>query len=513
VQVVHARKVIGRPARGAAATCVAAASLLVLAVTGSVAAAPGLIVGATEDGFVWRASDAAAAARELGLGAARITMPWAPGEQQLDDSGVSRLDTATAAAAGLRLVVTVFGKASAAPQDSDERDAYCSYVRDILARYPTIRDVVIWNEANLGFYWQPQFNADGTSAAPAAYEALLARCWDVLHAFRPDVNVILTTSPAGNDNPNAASNVSHSPAAFLAKIAAAYRASGRTLPIFDTVGHNPYGMSSAESPSQQHLAPSHIGEGDYDRLVQTLADGFRGTAQPVPGHCLDAGQECVSVWYLEAGYQTVPSAAHESGYSGRENDAHPVGDSTAPTGDPTQASQLAAGVELAYCQPDVGAFFNFLLWDETDLARWQSGVFWSDGTPKASFDVLRSTIADMAAGRVDCSAVGGSQRRTSALVERIQWPTLDTFSVFNTIWTVAVVARAEARYAARLEPIGPGRMRPLSIAGTLARERPRVLSFPQRRLPAGKYRFTVVVTRTRPPLLRSMRRSPVFVVR
>src|SRR5207249_289377 len=123
------------------------------------------------------------------------------------------------------------------------------------------------------------------SAAPAAYEQLLARCWDVLHAFRPGVNVVMTTSPSGNDDPTAASNVSHSPTSFIRKMGAAYRASGRARPIFDTVGHNPYGTSSSESPFRQHFTPSHIGEADLDRLAQALADGFGGTAQSVPGRC------------------------------------------------------------------------------------------------------------------------------------------------------------------------------------------------------------------------------------
>ena len=37
-----------------------------------------------------------------------------------------------------------------------------------------MNDVVVWNDPNDGTYWLPQFNPDGSSAAPAAYEALLA---------------------------------------------------------------------------------------------------------------------------------------------------------------------------------------------------------------------------------------------------------------------------------------------------------------------------------------------------
>jgi hypothetical protein len=92
-----------------------------------------------------------------------------------------RGDAVAGAAAGLRIVLTIVGPPRAAPLDAPARDAYCAYARGVLDRYPTIDDIVIWNEPNLRFFWQPQYNADGSSAAPAAYAGLLVR-WDVLHA-------------------------------------------------------------------------------------------------------------------------------------------------------------------------------------------------------------------------------------------------------------------------------------------------------------------------------------------
>ena len=53
---------------------------------------------------------------------------------------------------------------------------------------------------------------------------------------------------------------------------------------------------------------------------------------------------------------------------------------------PDQASQLKDAVELAYCQPAVGAFFNFQFIDEVGLGGWQSGLLWADGTPKPSYE-------------------------------------------------------------------------------------------------------------------------------
>ena len=51
--------------------------------------------------------------------------------------------------------------------------------------------------------------------------------------------------------------------------------------------------------------------------------------------------------------------------------------------------QLADAIKIAYCQPLVGAYFNFHLVDEKDLAGWQSGVYWADGTPKPAYQALQ----------------------------------------------------------------------------------------------------------------------------
>jgi hypothetical protein len=476
-------------------------------------AAPGLFVGVTDNALRWRPFDAVAVARDLGVTAFRISLAWAPGQIEPSADDEADLETMVAAAAGLRIVVTVYGSARDAPRDAAARDAYCTYVRTVLERYPTIDDVVIWNEPNLSFFWQPQFNVDRTSAAPAAYEALLARCWDVLHAYRRAVNVVMTTSPNGNDDPGASSNVSHSPGAFIRKMGAAYRASGRTQRIFDTVGHNPYGTSSAEPPALRHLAPEHIAEGDVDRLVQALDDGFGGTGQPVPSACVDAVPSCVAIWYLEAGYQTVPDAARRLYYTGRENDARAVPDDAAAAGEPTQSTQLTAGIELAYCQPSVGAFFNFLLWDEPDLERWQSGVLWVDGGRKSSYAALQQVVGKVATRRVDCAHVGPAASRASAdpLVERLEWSPLPAFSSVNDVWSFSIVAHVDATYRATLRRLDGATI--ATVTGTLSKARPRVVRFPRQRLRPGTYRTQVRLTRKQPPPLTVTRASPAFVVR
>jgi hypothetical protein len=378
---------------------------------GAAHAGPGLLVGVADDTLKWSdkptAQRALISSRDLGLRAVRVTVPWTPGQTRvgvLDRRPIDRMILATWGG-GLRVVLAVYGTADAAPQTDAQRDAYCQFVAGLLHRYPGVHDVVIWNEPNSSRFWRPQFAPDGRSLAPAAYEALLARCWDVLHAARPGVNVIAASSPRGSDNPGASSSVSHSPVLFYRKLGLAYRQSGRRLPIFDTVGHNPYPVTNAERPWMKHPGSTAISEGDYAKLMSVLQEAFGGTAQPLPG------QRGVSIWYMEQGFQTTVDPSKGGFYRGRETDRQLLPPffvlaAARATGGlaPDQATQLSDALQLAYCQPAVGAFFNFELADETNLAGWQSGLLWSDMTPKPSYVAFRSVVRRVASGRVNCAA-------------------------------------------------------------------------------------------------------------
>jgi hypothetical protein len=380
-----------------------AAAVAAAGVCGPARAGEGMFVGVSDDSLKWEPAEAVRVMADLGVPAVRVTLPWRPGASRLDAEQAAVFDRLVPAAFGMRVVVAVYGHARDAPSIAPAREAYCDYVADFLTRYPTVNDVVIWNEPNLGFFWLPQFHGQA-SAAPADYAALLARCWDVLHGMRPDVNLISNTSPRGNDRPRARSNVSHSPRNFIRQLGHAYRASGRTRPLFDTVGHHVYGLSSAEPPGKAHPGSTQVGQGDLPKLLAYLEQAFGGTGQPLPGNCPEAGR-CVRVWYLEAGYQTRPDPEKRSLYVGRETDARAVPavrPASAPAGTVDQAGQLRAGIRLAYCQPHVEAYFNFLLRDDTNLLLWQSGLLWADGTPKPSYGAFAATVSEVRERRVSC---------------------------------------------------------------------------------------------------------------
>ncbi len=374
------------------------------------AAAPSFFVGADEDAFVWgNTSLNASIARTLGLKSVRITLQWRPGETRLTSSAQDGLDRVMLDASGLRIVVSVYGAATDVPRTPETRAQYCGFVADLLGRNRQIKDVVIWDDPNDNAFWSPQFAPGGESTAPADYEALLAQCWDAAHAVRTDANVVSLAVSKPPAAPGSFTLGYHAPGAWIAKVAEAYKASGRTTPIFDTFGYIPHAVGSTERPWTKHAPGSTVSIGDYEPLMEALGDGFHGTAQPVPG------EGSTTIWYLAQGYQTVPDPGKASLYTGSETDSAPVAAwsqqeaSDAGVGPGVdQAMQLADAIRVAACQPAVGAYFNFHLIDERDLRGWQSGVFWADGSPKPAYQALRHAAGEVNAGAVNCASLSPS---------------------------------------------------------------------------------------------------------
>ena len=366
-------------------------ALLLFVVAPAAHGANYLRLGFDDDTIKWRTKPDGfiALQRELGAPFTRITIPWRRGEVTLPL--VVRTYLKRARLAGnlrQKVVLAVYGTAADAPVDPVSRRRYCFYVRSVMARVPYMAAVVIWNEANSPTYWPQTPDAGAT-----AYEALLDRCYGILHAARPTVNVVDSTS-AGHDARG-----------FIAALGQAYRDSGRDGPIVDTFGHNPYPEYAAEDPWTQHPDGETVGEGDYQRLIDTLTRAFEFTGQPVPS------AKWPRLWYLEDGFQTTLPWWVRPLYTGRENDPTvlpPIGVGK------SQASQLEAAISLAYCQPAVSAFFNFELIDEHRLVGWQSGLIYANGIPKPSFDAYKRIAAAVVTRSIDCAKVIGAPHDQTA---------------------------------------------------------------------------------------------------
>jgi hypothetical protein len=278
-----------------------------------------LIVGVDDDTLKWTAFPLTVVHRQQSLGANAVRV-WVPWRGEIAPTAVRRDELARAETAARKttVVLAVFGFGAQTPTAVWQQTRFCGYAKAALALVPDARAVVVWNEANAPTYWR------GT---PAQYESLLARCYDELHSQR--VQVLDSTASA------------HNPVAFLRALASAYRSSGRTQPIVDAFGHNPYPLTPTELPTVTHTG-DFLGEADYPRLVSTL-EAFGRTP---------------SIWYLEDGFQTTKITPEQ------------------------QARSVADAVAMAACQPLVQAFFNFELVDETRAAGWHSGLIWRGGRVK-----------------------------------------------------------------------------------------------------------------------------------
>lgn len=337
-----------------------------------------MLVGVDDDWVKWR-NDTPGLVRiqqDAGFGTVKVMFPWRRGmfhPGTTERHYIERL--ARMSLMQQRVVVAFSGRQ--APRTAAARAQFCGYARDVVSSLPGVKDVVIWNEVNSPTYWRAQ------RTAPGEYVALLARCWDDLHAAIPEVNVISSTAPA------------HKPLDFIRRMGSAYRATGRTKPIVDTFGHNPYPFVASERPHISHLN-GYVGQGDYDALVRAFQVAFTKTGQPLPG------EQGVTIWYLEDGFQTRTPFGRPL-YIGFEN-ATGLVPALAPAGSVDQEGQLRDALTLAYCgQPLVGAFFNFLLADEQRLSGWQSGLLWANWRPKPSYAPLREMFAQIGRGTLACS--------------------------------------------------------------------------------------------------------------
>jgi hypothetical protein len=269
-----------------------------------------------------------------------------------------------------------------------DRKQFAQYTSALAQSLPYVRDFIIGNEPNLNRFWMPQFDKRGRDLAAPAYEALLARTYDALKAVSTQVNVIGgAVSPRGADRAGSGRQT-HSPTTFLLDLGRAYRKSRRDRPIMDLLVIHPYGESSRTPPTALHPKSTSISIGDYPKLVELLRVAFHGTAQPGAS---------LPILYGEYGVQTAVPFDKLSAYT---NLGGPAAGDVVP--EATQGSYYRRAIALAYCQRTVVGLLFFHVSDEHDLARWQSGLFYADDTPKSDLAFVKSAADAAQAGTLTC---------------------------------------------------------------------------------------------------------------
>jgi hypothetical protein len=348
------------------------------------AAGPTMTLGVAEDAV--RAPDLVSTKARMsqirfaGFSSVRVTSNWLPGLVAPTSAELVTLRNIEAAArlSGVKVYVSVYQPGSrTTPLDATAQSEFAQYAAALAAALPSFDDIIVGNEPNLNRFWLPQFAPDGSNASAPAYLQLLARTYDALKAVDPDLRVWGgALAPRGSDRPEGIRPTS-SPTAFIQAMGAAYRASGRTTPVMDGLAFHPYPDNSSQSPDFQHPLSTTIGLGDYGKLVSLLGQAFDGTAQP---------GSALPILYDEFGIESTIPDGKKSLYTGTE----PV--TTRPVEEFQQAASYDLGLRIAFCQPTVVGMLFFHSHDEDALASWQSGVYYADGTPKASFWAVRDAL-------------------------------------------------------------------------------------------------------------------------
>jgi hypothetical protein len=284
-----------------------------------------------------------------------------------------------AAAAGVKVVFDVYPMHSRAlTSDPNAAAQFAAFVQQLAQTFPQVKSYIVMNECNQPRFVNPQFDANKQNQSAAVCGNALALSYDALKAVDSSIFVWgIGLSPRGNDNADATDNVSTSPVKFLGYLGQWYRGSGRSKPIMDGLDFHPYAIPQTLPFDTGYADPNSASVTNLPRIYQAFYDAFKGTAQPT------IGPGGLKISLNEVGIQT--SADGHAGYTGAENT--PVGDEA------FQASWYTKMLAYVACDPNVAVVNFFHLVDESDLATWQSGLFYQGYGAKASAAAIEQQLA------------------------------------------------------------------------------------------------------------------------
>jgi len=283
-----------------------------------------------------------------GVDLVRVTLDWSLVERTRGRPDWSRSDALLRGlhARGIEPVVTLYGtprwanggrSANWAPASGA---TWKSFARRTAQRYPFVRRWLIWNEPNQQRWLRP--------TSPLVYtKTLLNPAYAAIHG------VIRGALVAGGVTAPRGSTGGVSPVRWIDDM----KAAGARL---DAYAHNPYALDPGESPWSggcDHCET--ITMSTLERLLSHVARAW-GPKR---------------IWLTEFGYQTNPP------------------DRLLGVSRAMQARYVADAALRAYLAPRVDMLVQYLIRDEPDLARWQSGLFSSTGAVKPAYAAFRFPLA------------------------------------------------------------------------------------------------------------------------
>jgi hypothetical protein len=270
---------------------------------------------------------------------------------------------------------------------------FAGWTAQVASAFPTVHQFVVMNECNQPLFLNPQWNASRQNQSAAICGRALAASYDALKATdRTNFVWGVGLSPRGNDNARAASNSSTSPIRFLGYLgtwfAAFAKKTHRKAPLMDGFDFHPYPVPQSLPFTTGYANPKDASVTNLPRVYQAFYDGFNGSPQRTIGQQKGGG---LPVSLNETGIQT---ASPGTDYVGWEVSATPAGGVIGRWATQSyQARWYLEMLNLVSCDPNVHLVNIFHLVDETDLAGWQSGLYFADESQKQSAPTIRSWLA------------------------------------------------------------------------------------------------------------------------
>jgi len=446
--------------------------------------------------------------KDVGMNENRMTLLWDPAHPNAIEDQAQIANAATVAAAdGVKLTLALYPSKARALADSASKARFVAWTALVARAFPDVKDIIVGNEPNKSRFWQPQFLANGKSAACAAYEPVLAASYDAIKNVDRSITVIgVGLGPRGTDNSRAPGNLSISPVRCIRDIGRAYRKSRRKKPIMDALSYHPYPNASTDKLDTGYAWPN-AGIPNLDRVKQAVWDAFNGTAQPT---FQEAGMphgpaRTLKLRLNEVGWQVAIPPASKDAYFGKE--------SVVTTDEGTQAAIYGNLIPYLACDPSVESVLFFNLVDESNLDRWQSGLLRADWTKRPAYTIVKGSIA---AGQTHCTGrqvqwrhaykpvgvhlgfLGGSRARSErntfwSFVAGSDEGTLYTAGLFRVTRPGKVSPSLRAQISRSLRT---GRVRGASLksSGKLVGGWDKVITFPTKRLRPGFYVYGARIT-------------------
>ena len=306
----------------------------------------------------------------------------------------------------------------------------------------------------------------------------------------------------------------------------AYRASGRTTPIFDVFDLHPYPPIQDTDPFTKPFEWPQAGAANLDRIKQTLWDAFHGTGQPTPteqagGRAAQGANaarfgapQLLPISLDEVGEQTAVTG-HEPAYTNGP-------DSIAPISEQQQALNHVNLMEIAACDPAVESLFFFPLIDEGDVHNgFQSGNLFADLQPKQSDAAVKAKIGSArGACQGGVAGIAQSWRHTETVLgARAFFGGGNTFHAPNRgaaqkAWAFSATTSEDANYSATLVRVkGPAGGSPTTVdhtTGLIHAYFTPAIKFQTVSHPAGYYMLKVTVSAAVDPARTATFTSNVF---